>query len=207
MFLARKPDLLAKILKQCKRPLKDAAAVNATRNAIFFCLCALGLPVEASSGGRTKFNRCRLDIPKAHALDAACVGEVENVLGWNQPVLGIRATGRGSYCRTRVTKYGFPRGILMRTKRVHGFQTGDMVRAVVPKGKKTGIHIGRVAVRASGNFNIQGNRKPVQGIGWQYCHLLSRADGYGYQQLRAGTSAERGFLPDLKDVVSAPEIR
>ena len=31
--------------------------------------------------------------------------------------------------------------------------------------------------------------------------------GYGYQQIKASTLAGRGFLPDLKDGVSAPEIR
>jgi hypothetical protein len=38
----------------------------------------------------------------------------------------------------------------MRTKAVRGFQTGDMVRAELPHGKKAGVHLGRVAVRASG---------------------------------------------------------
>jgi hypothetical protein len=30
----------------------------------------------------------------------------------------------------------------MRKKTVHGFQTGDMVEAVIPKGKYKGVHIG-----------------------------------------------------------------
>jgi hypothetical protein len=40
---------------------------------------------EASSGGRTKFNRSRLGIPNTHALEAACVGEVGALVGWQQP--------------------------------------------------------------------------------------------------------------------------
>jgi hypothetical protein len=32
----------------------------------------------------------------------------------------------------------------MRTKRVHGFQTGDTVRAEMPKG--AGVHVGRGGV-------------------------------------------------------------
>jgi 5-methylcytosine-specific restriction endonuclease McrA len=35
IFLAKKPDLLKRILSQAKRPLKDAAAVNSTRWALF----------------------------------------------------------------------------------------------------------------------------------------------------------------------------
>jgi hypothetical protein len=77
-------------------------------------------------------------------------------------------------------KYGFPRGYLMREKSVEGFQTGDMVRATVTKGKKVGKYVGRVAVRASGNFNIQMSKEVVQGINHRYCTMVQRADGYGY---------------------------
>nr|NGX38685.1 hypothetical protein [Chlamydiota bacterium] len=100
-----------------------------------------------------------------------------------QDILCIQSKGRGAYQRTRVNKYGFPRGFLMRKKTIYGFQTGDLVKATVPKGKKAGIHIGRVAVRASGSFNIQ-NATPVQGIAHTYCRLLQRADGYSYFNIK-----------------------
>jgi 5-methylcytosine-specific restriction endonuclease McrA len=179
-FLEKDPTRLARLLAQAKRPLKDAAAVNATRWALLNCLKTTELSVETSSGGRTKYNRCRLDVPKTHALDAACVGAVEAITGWQRPMLAIKATGRGSYQRTRLDKYGFPRGYLMRQKSVKGFQTGDMVRATVTSGKKAGSYAGRVAVRASGSFNIQNGKDMVQGISYRYCTLLQRADGYGY---------------------------
>src|SRR5262252_6858224 len=57
-------------------------------------------------------------------------------------------------CRTNPTAHGFPRGYCMRTKSVRVFKTGDMVRAEVPKDKQAGIHVGRVAVRASGSFRV-----------------------------------------------------
>jgi hypothetical protein len=50
-----------------------------------------GLPVEASSGGRTKYNRARLGIARTHALDAACVGEVGTLVGWQIPLMEIKA--------------------------------------------------------------------------------------------------------------------
>ncbi|MEA3643231.1 MAG: RNA-guided endonuclease IscB [Lamprobacter sp.] len=179
-FLKGHPARLNKIQAQAKAPLQDAAAVNATRWALFDALKATGLPVETGSGGRTQYNRTRLDIPKTHALDAACVGAVDQVHDWNRPVLAIKATGRGAYCRTRTFKNGFPRGFLMRQKRVQGFQTGDWVRAEVPKGKKAGVHIGRVAVRQTGSFNVQLLGKTIEGISHRYCQVLQRADGYGY---------------------------
>ncbi|WP_291333635.1 hypothetical protein [Desulfovibrio sp.] len=160
--------------------MRDDAAVNATRNAIFFALRETGLPVESATGGRTKYNRSRLGIPKAHCLDAACAGQVDQVIGWDMPVLSIKATGRGAYQRTNVYANGFPRGYLTREKMARGFRTGDMVVADVPNGKKMGRHIGRVAVRASGSFNIQTKHAVVQGINARHCRLLSRADGYGY---------------------------
>jgi 5-methylcytosine-specific restriction endonuclease McrA len=154
VFLKDRPNILQRILSQAKRPLKDAAAVNASRNAVYVTLGKTGLPVVASTGGRTKYNRTTLGIPKAHCLDAACTGPVLTLTGWDMPVLEIKAMGRGSYRRTRLDKYGFPRGYLMRTKSVRGFQTGDIVRAVVSTGKKAGTYAGRVAVRARGSFNI-----------------------------------------------------
>ena len=171
---------LDRILKQCKKPLRDASAVNSTRWALYQTLKQTGLSVEVGTGGRTKFNRCRLRMPKTHALDAACVGEVEIVEGWDVPTLAVKATGRGSYKRTRLTKHGFPRGYLMRQKQVKGFQTGDMVRAVVPTGTKAGTWLGRVAVRKTGSFNIQTNSGAIQGISHRHCVLTQRADGYGY---------------------------
>jgi hypothetical protein len=72
----------------------------------------------------------------------------------------------------------------MRTKRVGGFKTGDIVRAVVPRGKNAGTHIGRVAVRARGSFNIGS----VQDISAKYCTLISRGNGYGYNQEDAASA-------------------
>ncbi|MDD2727621.1 RNA-guided endonuclease IscB [Malikia sp.] len=183
---------LARIQAQLKRPLKDAAAVNSTRRALVQALTATGLPVETASGGRTKYNRPRLGLPKTHALDAVCVGDVNVVTDWGQPALTLKCTGRGSYQRTRLNQYGFPRGYLMRTKRVKGFATGDLVRAEVPKGKKAGTHRGRVAVRASGNFNIQTGTEVVQGISHRHCQVLQRADGYGYFQQQSSPKKEAG---------------
>jgi len=215
VFLAKDTKRLDRILAQAKRPLKDAAAVNSTRWALFNALKGSGLPVNTGSGGLTKFNRVQIGIPKTHALDAVCVGAVSGVTGWGKPTLGIKCTGRGSYQRTRLDAFGFPRGYLTREKRIQGFQTGDMVSADVPKGKKLGLHIGRVAVRASGSFNIQTAAGVVQGISHKHCKLIQRADGYGYSTVatrkemrdsgshKAGNASRSAFhLPGLNAEVS-----
>lgn len=161
---------------RAKVPLKDTAAVNTTRYAIRNGLCEMGLEVCSWTGGRTKWNRERFGLPKTHALDALCVGDIAGVSGWHVPVLGIKALGRGQRCRTNVDANGIPRGYRMRCKTVRGFRTGDLVRAEVPKGKRTGVHIGTVVVRASGSFRVG----KADGISWRYCRLLQRADGYEY---------------------------
>ena len=210
-FLAKDPKRLAAILAQAKRPLRDAAAVNATRWALAHALKATGLSIELSTGGCTKFNRGRLGIPKAHALDAVCVGDVAMVARWRKPTLVIKCAGRGSYQRTRLDKFGFPRGYLTRQKAVKGFQTGDLVRAEVPaSSKKAGTYIGRVAIRTTGSFNIQTGTEVVQGISHKHCQVLQRGDGYGYSRIatpkgEAGVGrAQHGALslPGLKAEVS-----
>lgn len=192
-FLAEEPDRLARILAQVQRPLRDAAAVNSTRWALFQVLKGTSLPVETGTGGRTKFNRTRLGIPKSHALDAVCVGVLDFATGWSVPTQVLKCTGRGSYKRTRLNKFGFPRGYLMRTKRVQGFGTGDLVRAEVPTGKKVGSYQGRVAVRASGSFDIQTGTEKVTGISHKHCLLAQRADGYGYFKLQSLTKKDAGL--------------
>jgi len=122
-------------------------------------------------------------------------------------ILQIKATGRGAYQRTRLNKHGFPRGYLTRLKRHFGFQTGDMAKACVPSGKNAGVHIGRVAVRASGSFNIQTPQGIIQGISHSYCRLLQSGDGYGYLWINSATERRGGnraalSLPDINTEIS-----
>ena len=205
-FLKHDPARLASITAKAKTPLRDAAAVNATRWKLLESLKEAGLVVETGSGGRTKFNRSRLGIPKTHALDAVCVGQVNAAEGWQRPTLEIKCTGRGSYQRTRATAQGFPRGYLMRQKQIHGFQTGDLIKAVVPSGKKTGIHVGRVAVRASGSFNIQTSQGVVQGIAHRHCKIMQRNDGYGYSTKGLQSSTALLSLPAVNGEVFRSRI-
>ena len=79
-------------------------------------------------------------------------------------------------------KYGFPRTGPKEHKRVRGFQTGDLVRAVVTVGSKQGTYVGKVAVRSRGIFNITTAQSVVTDIHHRWCRLVARADGYTYQQ-------------------------
>ena len=167
-----------RVRAQAKAPLRDAAAVNATRWSLWHRLSKLGRPVETGSGGLTKFNRTRLGLPKEHWLDAACVGvsTPERLRVEDGSIRRVKAAGHGKRQRCGTDKHGFPIRHAPRAKRFFGFQTGDLVRAVVPKGKRVGTHFGRIAARRTGSFRVGG----VDGVSWRHCRLIQRADGYEY---------------------------
>jgi 5-methylcytosine-specific restriction endonuclease McrA len=179
-FLAKKPELLKKVLAQAKLPLKDAAAVNSTRWALFNALKQTGLPVSTGSGGLTKFNRTRLGLPKAHWIDAACVGSVDALKVLTSKPLLIAAKGHGSRQMCGTDKFGFPTRHKSRVQIHKGFQTGDIVKALVTAGKKIGSYVGRVLCRASGSFDIATKTGRVAGISHKYCQLIHQKDGYSY---------------------------
>jgi len=175
---------------QARIPLKDAAAVNSTRWALYRQLCTTGLPVECGTGGRTKYNRTCQHLPKTHWTDAACVGAntPEKLCVAGIQPLGIRAMGHGTRQMCRTDRHGFPVQHRARQKRYWGMQKGDLVKAVVPSGKYQGIWISRVVVKASGWFDlvIRGKKASVHR---KHCTRLWAADGYTYTlSVPAGTA-------------------
>lgn len=181
-FLSELPDLASRILAQAKRPLTDTAAVNATRWALYRRLKATGLPVEVGTGGRTKFNRTTLGLKKQHWIDAATVGAStpnQLLIDGIKP-LQIPAKGHGTRQMCGTNKYGFPVRHRSRIQIHKGFQTGDIVRAIVTGGKKLGTYVGRVLCRATGSFDITTSSGRVTGISHKYCQPIHRKDGYSY---------------------------
>ena len=190
------PEVQAK----AKRPLRDAAAVNITRKAIGAMFNDFGLSVETGTGGLTKYNRRQRNLPKTHWLDAVCVGvsTPEDLRLNNVRPLLIKATGRGHRQVCFTDKFGFrrkkkngeyaaPRSI----KRVHGFQTGDIARVLVPEGKNNaGTYITRIAIRKAGSFSIKPNgySKPFKTT-YKNCQIVHRSDGYDYSLGEAFISA------------------
>jgi 5-methylcytosine-specific restriction endonuclease McrA len=187
---------------QAKAPLRDAAAMNASRWALFHRLEAVGLPLETGSGGRTKWNRSLREIPKTHWLDAVCVGaSTPEQFHWQEVVpLQITALGRHHRQMIHVTKQGFPHGKPKACSVVAGFRSGDLVRAVVTAPLKTaGVHVGALSIRATGSCKITTKHRKVDGVALPYCHLLQRVDGYRYAQGNQALppSAEAGSLRAL----------
>ena len=181
-FLKDNQPLLKKIKAQLKTPLKDAAAVNISRKQIIKELSGLNVPVLTGTGAETKYNRVSQGYGKEHYIDALCSGTTGTkvyISSKLKPLL-IKKERRNNRQMCLVDKYGFPRGKAKGSKIVKGFKTGDMVKAVVLKGKKKGVYKGKVSVRSSGSFNIKVKRGVVEGIGWKNCIILHRFDGNSY---------------------------
>ena len=178
--------------EQARQTYKQAAFMNSIRSYLSKSLSSFGIPVEYGTGALTKANRIRLGFPKEHYFDACCVGEsTPSEIRITQSYVQIwRAVGRGTRQMCNTDKFGFPRGHRQRCKKHFGFQTGDIVKAIVPRGKYAGIWMGMVAVRASGFFDIKdkNGKRVCQGIRYKYCKLIQIADGWQYSKTKTNYS-------------------
>ena len=160
---------------------KDAAIVQSARNYMVREISKFVADTTTHDAWLTKYNRNELGLSKEHYYDVLSVGNIQDYKFLTDKVLQISAKGRGSRQMCRVDKYGFPRTSAKASKSVKGFQTGDIVKAIVPSGfKKRGEYLGRVIVRSNGGFNIETNKEITQGIGYKYCSIVQRNDGYSY---------------------------
>lgn len=159
---------------------KHASIVQSARNYMVKEISKLVADTKSYDAWLTKYNCDELGLPKQHYYDALSVGNVQDYKFLTDKVLIISAKGRGSRQMCRMDRFGFPRTSPKGSKSVKGFQTGDIVKAVVPSGLKAGEYLGRVVVRSRGSFDIEANGKVVQSIGYKHCRIIQRNDGYSY---------------------------
>ena len=172
-FLASKPNLLKTIESQAKKPLKDAAAVNATRWKLLNTLKETELKVTTGTGGQTKYNRARFALEKTHFFDAACVGEMNSLeVEANQPLL-ITCKGHGGRQKAALNKYGYPIRYNP-LKPIKGWQSGDL--AIDELG-----NLGRVNPRSRSNsFNFTVFGQKAKSVHASKLRRVHRKDGYTY---------------------------
>ena len=127
------------------------------------------------------FLAAKASMPKAHWLDAACVGLVESLEVMTSKPLLIVAKGHGTRQMCGTNKFGFSTRHRSRVQIHKGLQTGDIVKAMVIAGKKVGSYMGRVLCRVSGSFDIVTTVGRVAGIGYKYCSAIYKKDGYSYE--------------------------
>ena len=192
------------IQAQAKQPLAGASHMNAIRYRIAEDLKKTGLPVQTWTGSQTKMNRIKQGYIKDHWVDAACVGDTGALViieGFN--CLSVKARGHGCRQMQLMDRYGFPRmkknkreraKAKERRKYYFGFKSGDIVRAIVPRGVNKGDHTGSVGCRKTSSFSISTSERIFDGINHKYCKLVHRQDGYNYSFLN--------MTPSLKGLVS-----
>lgn len=165
-----------------KKLPKDAAIVQLARNYMIREITKLVSNTTTHDAWVTKYNRDSLCLPKEHYYDALSVGEIPTKFNFfTDKILVVSAKGRGSRKMCKVDKYGFPKTAAKASKLVEGFQTGDIVKAVVSNGLKAVEYLGRVAVRSTGRLNIKTKSGLTKDIGYKYCRLIQRGDGYSYK--------------------------
>ena len=185
-----------------KKLPKDAAIIQAARNYTITNIRKIIPDTTSHDAWLTKYNRENLNLPKEHYYDALSVGEIPTKFDFStDKILLISAKGRGSRQMCCMNKYGFPRTAPKGSKSVKGFQTGDIVKAVVPKGSKQGEYLGRVIIRSDGYFSIDMRDTLIEGIGYKYCHIIQKGDGYSYNY------KERNFLSVTNDRISIAKYK
>lgn len=182
VFLATKPDVLKRIQICLKKNLRDSGIMN---NVNYFILNKV-LPIfqkdlEIGYGFQTQHNRHKHKFPKKHWIDSACVGiSGEDIyLSPEMKPLYIKAVGQGNRQMSYVNKHGIPVRYRTNQKFYFGFQSGDLVKAVVSRGANKGLYFGRIQCRARGQFNIT-SKKGCFGVTHRNCKLIQKADGYSY---------------------------
>lgn len=172
------------VQEKAKQPLKEVAIMNATRWKLLDMLKDTGLEIECGSGGLTKFNRTRLGLPKTHGYDAVSVGSStpEKVKIATAYLSIWKCLGRGVRRMCTTNKFGFSISHRGREKIYFGFQTGDLVKAVVPKGKYIGEHKGVATIRRSGSFDIKNSQGTIE-CSYKFMKVLQRKSGWQFEKI------------------------
>ena len=196
-FLKDKPEVLARLKKQTSQCLKDAAAVNSTRDKLFEVISeSTKLPIQAGSGALAKLIRSKSNLPKAHWIDAGCnsLNEQPITLLTKQPLI-VKCKGHGNRQSRRCNARGFPaitsikidastgkkivNYIKPKTVYTHA-QTGDIVQVTIDSNRKhvlAGNYKARVKTPTRSGVEVVINGHRVSSKVFKFIH---RGDGYDY---------------------------
>ena len=131
----------------------------------------------------TRYRKCRFDRSKPSGwLPPSLMSRVHNIMTWVERLLRICPITAisGDWAWEPPNMHDLPIRHRTRCKRFYGFQTGDMVRAILPSGKFAGTHVGRLTVRKTGVFEINTSKSKVAPVRHKYCQSVHKNDGYMY---------------------------
>ena len=177
-FLVAQPSLKQKIQNHCRKPLKDAAAVNTTRNKISEVLGSIGLPVRFGNGAWTKLTRIKANFPKKHWIDAACVATDDVVTLLIRQPLQVKCNGHGNKQYQRMNAQGFP--CATPKQPLKDWKAGDIILVMPSRGKRKGMMlIGRIKTAGVKGCEITVSGKRIS-FNPKDAQPIHRSDGYRY---------------------------
>lgn len=159
-----------------KQSLRDAAAVNSTRNKLFDSLKTFNVPIYSGSGAETKMMRIKSNLPKAHFIDAGCVNASYKVTLKTIQPLRVKCNGHGNRQFVTMDKRGFPRSDYAPKCVRKDWKAGDIIKVkkqggnfVLGRVKKAAKTLAFIPFGGKETSFSPKNTKPIH-----------RSDGYRY---------------------------
>lgn len=175
-FLKHDPARLDDIKKHQKQSLRNAAAVNSTRNKLFESLTHFDISVHCGSGAQTKMMRIKSNLAKAHFIDAGCVNASKEVILKTIQPLRVKCNGHGNRQFVTMDKHGFPRSDYAAKHVRKDWKAGDIIKvnrfdgtSVLGRVKKAAKTLAFIPFGGKETSFSPKNTKPIH-----------RSDGYRY---------------------------
>lgn len=149
--------------------------------------------VELSDGITTAYNRKKHNIQKEHYNDAICIGNIpETFKDYTTVVYKIKATGRGNRIKGKPNECGILNKNNIAKHKVYQdpetkefFQTGDICKIEIPKGKYKGSYVARISIRHTGKFDFKDKNKNRITTDCKNCTVIQKANGYNYEMVHS----------------------
>lgn len=138
--------------------------------------------IVLSDGVTTAINRMTHNIIKLHYNDAICVGDnlPEKFNDYTTVAYVITAKGRGNRIKGNTNCCGIlNKNNIHREKTCRGFQTGDLCKIEIKRGKYAGVYVARITIRHNGQFDFKNGKQRIS-TNWKNCKVIQRNDGYDY---------------------------
>ncbi|MCK7582403.1 MAG: RNA-guided endonuclease IscB [Chromatiales bacterium] len=180
-FLQRQPALLHQIQAQAQAPLQDAAAVNATRWALFERAQDHG-PARsrpARAGAPSSIARAWTSPKPMPSMPPVSAPSIRCTTGTARSWPSAPPDAAPTAARARSTT-AFRAAISCAKSASMASRPAIGCAPRCPRARRPACMSGAWPCGAPGSFNIQTPGGTVEGISYRHCRVLQRADGYGY---------------------------